>query len=413
MAGSTYILSPIPQGKRVATLDIIRGVAVLGMLMMTIQSFAMPEVASINPTTFERLSGNDLYVWIVSHVFADQKFLGIFSMLFGASIVMLSQKARKEHLRSTDLQYKRFVYLGIFGLVHAYLLYYGDVLLMYAICGLLMFIFRSKKTSTQLRAGILLLAIGSAISLLLGYSVELWEPGEYEIRRAEIWNPPSSVLAEEIEGYHSNWERQILTRAPQAFATQTTGFIFHYFWRIAGMMLLGMALYKRRVFKGKQSKKYYVKMVVYGIGIGLPLVVAGVFLNFQYNWDFRISYFFTSQLNYWGSVLMSIGYVGIIVLFCKAGTRSFLAKRLADVGRMSLSNYLFQSIICGIIFYGHGFNLFGDLDRSAQAVFVLAIWVVNIAFSGIWLKYFWFGPFEWLWRSLTYGKVQPLAKVLS
>ena len=396
-----------------ATLDIIRGVAVLGMLVMTIQSFAMPEVASINPTTFERLSGNDLYVWIVSHVFSDQKFLGIFSMLFGASIVMLSQKARKEHLRSTDLQYKRFVYLGIFGLVHAYLLYYGDVLLMYAICGLLMFIFRSKKTSTQLRAGILLLAIGSAISLLLGYSVELWEPGEYETRSAEIWNPPSSVLAEEIEGYHSNWERQILTRAPQAFATQTTGFIFHYFWRIAGMMLLGMALYKRRVFKGKQSKKYYVKMVVYGIGIGLPLVVAGVFLNFQYNWDFRISYFFTSQLNYWGSVLMSIGYVGIIVLFCKASTRSFLAKRLADVGRMSLSNYLFQSIICGIIFYGHGFNLFGDLDRSAQAVFVLAIWVVNIAFSGIWLKYFQFGPFEWLWRSLTYGKVQPLAKGLS
>ncbi|MCO6359287.1 DUF418 domain-containing protein [Roseivirga pacifica] len=413
MAGSSYILSPISTGKRVATIDILRGVAVLGMLAMTIQSFAMPMSAYLNPSTYERLSGNDLYVWLVSHVFADQKFLGIFSLLFGASIIMLSQKAQKEHLRSTDLQYKRFVYLGLLGLIHAYLVWYGDVLFMYAVCGLLMFIFRNKRTAVQLRAGIIFLAIGSAISLLLGYSVALWEPGEYEVRRAQIWDQPAQVMADEIEGYHSNWERQILTRAPQAFRLQTSEFLLRYFWKISGMILIGMALYKRRVFKGKHSKKYYLKMIIYGMGIGLPLVAGGVFIDFLFNWDYRISYFFTSQLNYWGSVLMSLGYVGIIVLFCKASTRSFLAKRLADVGRMSLSNYLLQSILCGFIFYGHGFNLFGDLDRSAQAVFVLAIWVVNIVFSSIWLKYFQFGPFEWVWRSLTYGKVQPLAKGFS
>jgi len=384
---------------------------VLGIVIMNIQSFAIPSVAYSNPTAFENLSGNDLYVYLFSYVFADQKFMSIFSMLFGASLVMLSQKARKEHLRSTDLQNRRLMFLALFGIVHAYLIWYGDVLLMYAICGFAVFVFRRKKSVFQIRTGIALLAIGSLISLLLGNTVPFWEPGEYDAARVEIWNPTSEVIAEEIDYYTSAWERQILQRAPQAFSLQTTVFVFENFWRISGLMLIGMALYKRNVFKAKQSTKYYTKMIIYGLGIGLPLVADGALLNFTYDWDFRMSFFFISQLNYWGSVLMAIGYVGIVMLICKASdNRGFILKRLADVGKMALSTYLLQSIIMGLIFYGHGLSLFGDIERSIQGIFILGMWVINILFAWVWLGMYKYGPFEWAWRSLTYGKFQSMAK---
>ena len=203
----------------------------------------------------------------------------------------------------------------------------------------------------------------------------------------------------------------MLSRAPQAFELQTTVFVFETFWRIAGCMLIGMGLYKRRVFKAKQSFKYYWKMIWYGLGLGLPLVVGGTLLLFQYDWEFSSSYFYISQLNYWGSILMALGYIGVVMLLCKLSTTSLLSKRMADVGRMALSNYLMQSIICTLIFYGHGLGLFGDIDRSLQAMIVLGIWAFLIAFSSLWLHYFNFGPFEWVWRSLTYGKVQKIMKL--
>lgn len=411
MARSSYILDPIEPKKRVLSLDILRGFAVLGIVVMNIQSFAMPSVAYSNPTVFENLSGNDLYVYLFSYVFADQKFMSIFSLLFGASLVMLPQKARKEHLRSPDLQNRRLLFLALFGLIHAYLIWYGHVLFMYAICGFAMFVFRRKKSVFQIRTGIALLAVGSLISLLLGYTVPFWEPGEYEAAQTEIWSPTSEEISKEIDYYTSAWERQILYRAPQAFNLQTTVFVFENFWRICGLMLIGMALYKRNVFKAKQSTKYYSKMIVYGLGIGLPLVAGGALLNFTFEWDFRINFFFVSQLNYWSSVLMAIGYIGIIMLICKAAeNRGKVLQRFADVGKMALSTYLLQSIIMGIIFYGHGFGLFGEIERSIQGIFILGMWVFNILFAWVWLSMYKYGPFEWAWRSLTYGKLQSMAK---
>ena len=410
MAITSDLLKPTGSSERVISMDILRGAAVLGILVMNIQSFAMPSVAYNNPTAFEKFSGNDLWVWVISHVFADQKFMAIFSMLFGASIVMLSQKARKENLRSTDLQNRRFIFLALIGLLHAYFIWYGDILFLYAVCGFFMFSFRSKKTKVQIRAGITFLVIGSLISLVIGYSIPLWEQGEYEATKTEIWMHTARSVNEEIDFYTNTWERQILYRAPQAFEMQTTIFLFETFWKISGLMLIGMALFKRRVFKAKQSVRYYSKMIGYGLGLGLPLVVIGTLLDFNYEWDFKLSFFYFSQFNYWGSVLMALGYIGVIMLMTKASTRSFLAKKLAAVGRTALSTYLLQSIICSFIFYGHGLALFGDLDRSAQAVIVLGIWVFNITFSNIWLYFFQYGPFEWLWRSLTYGKAQRLLK---
>lgn len=410
MPGSTLLLTPTQPSKRLVSLDILRGFAVLGILVMNIQSYAMPGSAYLNPTSFESMEGNHLWVWLISHVFADQKFMSIFSMLFGASIIMISSKAKKEQLRSGNLQSRRFVGLLVLGILHAYLLWSGDILVAYAICGFLMYYFRTRKSKSLFRTGIIFLVIGSAISLLLGYSIPFWEPGQFEALRDRIWSPDSAVIMDEINTYRSNWERQMLMRAPSAFELQTQVFVSETFWRVSGLMLIGMAFYKKRVFSNKQSKKYYRQMVVYGIGTGLPLVVGGVLINFNYDWDFGQSFYYYSQLNYWGSIGMAIGYIGIVMIVIKAYTRSKLLNRLAQVGRMALSNYLMQSIVCTFIFYGHGFGLFGDLDRSAQAFMVLVIWIFLFVFSAVWLKFFQYGPFEWLWRSLSYGKIQPITK---
>lgn len=411
MPGSTLLLTPTQPSKRLVSLDILRGFAVLGILVMNIQSYSMPGSAYLNPTSFESLEGTHLWVWLVSHVFADQKFMSIFSMLFGASIIMISSKAKKEHLRSGNLQSRRFAGLLGLGILHAYLLWSGDILVAYAICGFLMYYFRTKKSKALFRTGIVFLATGSAISLVLGYSVPFWEPGEFEALRAHIWNPDSAAIMEEINTYRSNWERQMLARAPSAFELQTQVFVSDTFWRVSGLMLLGMGFFKKRVFSNKQSKKYYQKMVIYGIGTGLPLVVAGVLINFHFDWSFKESFFYFSQLNYWGSIGMAIGYIGLLMMIIKAYTPSKLLNSIAQVGRMALTNYLLQSIVCTFIFYGHGFGLFGDLDRSAQAFMVVVIWIFLIVFSAVWLRFFRYGPFEWLWRSLSYGKIQPISNV--
>lgn len=151
-------------------------------------------------------------------------------------------------------------------------------------------------------------------------------------------------------------------------------------------------------------------MIVYGLGIGLPLVAIGLMVHFNFEWEFRKSFYFFSQFNYWGSVLMAIGYVGFVMVLVKLNSTSWISNRLSEVGKMALTNYLMQSIICTTLFYGHGLKLFADLDRSMLALIVLVIWVFQIAFSHLWLNYFRQGPFEWLWRSLTYGKLQAIFK---
>ncbi len=411
MAGSSYILQPIDPQKRVISLDILRGLAVLGILLMSIQSFAMPPSAYLNPTSFENLEGINFYVWLLSHVFANEKFLAILAMLFGASIILISQKAKKEHLRSGNLQYRRLFWLLIIGVFHAYLLWYGDLLVAFSICGFFMFAFRSKSKAYLFRAGIIFLVLGSVLKLLLAYSIPFWESGQFMKLEEEVWRPSAATISNQIDHYTSSWERQMLIRVPEALNMQTKVFLSEIFWKVSGLILLGMAFYKKGALTAKQSKKYLSKMAIYGIGIGLPMVIGGVILDFHYGWDFELSYFYFSQFNYWGSVLLAIGYCGIIALICKISTRSIIAKSLSYVGRMSLSNYLFQSIICSFIFYGHGLSLYGDLDRSAQAVAVLVIWIFQIAFSTIWLSYFQYGPFEWIWRSLSYGRLQAIRKI--
>jgi len=151
--------------------------------------------------------------------------------------------------------------------------------------------------------------------------------------------------------------------------------------------------------------------MVLGFLLGFSLVIFGVMQNFAHNWEFAYSMFVGSQFNYWGSILVSFGYIGMVMLIAKSGWIPAVVERFAAVGRMALTNYFMQTIICTTLFYGHGLGWFGQVERTSQVLVVLSIWALQLIISPIWLKYFRFGPFEWLWRSLTYWQKQPMRRV--
>ena len=179
-------------------------------------------------------------------------------------------------------------------------------------------------------------------------------------------------------------------------------------WRTGGLMLIGMALFKLGVLTAKRSKRFYINLASIGILIGFFVVAFGVFRNFSENWSVDYSMFLGSQFNYWGSILIALGYIGLIMLIVGRFNANKLTGALALVGRSALSNYLLQTLICTIIFYGHGFGLFGQEARKFQILIVLGVWIVQIILTLIWFRRFQFGPVEWLWRSLTYFKLQCL-----
>jgi uncharacterized protein len=197
-------------------------------------------------------------------------------------------------------------------------------------------------------------------------------------------------------------------RIPSAIALQTFILLILEGWRVCGLMLIGMALFKTGVLSAARSSRLYAGMVAIGYGVGLPLVIAGGAKNFAAGWDFDYSMFYGTQWNYWGSIFVAAGHVGVVMLVCKSGMFGGLKRLLAAFGRMALTNYLMQTVICTTIFYGHGFGLFGSVERWQQILFVVAIWIVQLIYSPLWLRKYRFGPAEWVWRSLTYGRRQPM-----
>ena len=179
-------------------------------------------------------------------------------------------------------------------------------------------------------------------------------------------------------------------------------------------MLLGMALFKYGVFSAQRSFKFYAGLMILGYAIGLPVIVHEINLHRACDWDPIPSFFLISVWNYVGSIFVALGHVGLVMLVCKLGIIKWLQTSLAAVGQMALTNYLMHSIICTFIFYGGwGLGYYGYLERWQQAILVVCIWVFQLIASPLWMKAFRFGPFEWLWRSLTYFKLQPMRRPLT
>jgi uncharacterized protein len=407
MTQENISLSPVTTSERIISLDVLRGFAVLGILIMNIQSFSMIDAAYINPDAFGDLTGLNKWVWILSHIFADQKFMTIFSILFGAGIILFTSRATEKGYSPAKLHYRRTLWLLIIGMMHAYLLWYGDILVIYALCALFAFLFRKLTPKKLLVIGIAFIAVASILYLMSGLSMQFWPPESIE-NTLKGWKPSAEIVQSQLQAYQGGWLEQMSQRIPSALGMHTFLFFFLFGWRAGGLMLVGMALYKWGVLNSERSKKFYLYSAGIGFMIGLLIVIYGIVRNFTAGWILGYSMFIGSQYNYWGSLFIAFAYIGLIMLFCKTPVAGKIKQLFAAVGRMAFTNYLLQTIICTTIFYGHGFALYGKVERSTQILIVLGVWIFQLIISPIWLRFFKFGPVEWLWRSLTYWKIQKI-----
>lgn len=392
---------PTPLTNRIESLDVLRGFAVLGILVMNIQTFAMVGAAYMNPTAFGDLSGANMAVWLASHVLADQKFMSIFSMLFGAGIVLMAGRSKIAGRSGAWLHYRRMFWLLLFGLAHAYLLWYGDILVTYALAGCVAYLLHKLRPGWLLALGLAAVAIPSLLFGVCGVTAPYW-PADALAEVTKDWQPNSLEVQKELATYQGGWLGQVANRAPDALMFQTVVFLCWTGWRAGGLMLVGMALLKWGVLSAQKTERDYAAMALLGALVGVPLILLGVHFNFKAGWTAAYSLFLGSQWNYWGSLALAIGYIGLIMLIERSRRLARVRAVFADVGRMALTNYLLQTLICTTLFYGHGLGWFGRTERWQQALVVLAVWCVQICFTRAWLKRHSQGPFERVWRALTY-----------
>jgi uncharacterized protein len=428
-------LSPVAVNERFVSIDVLRGVAVLGILVMNIYAFAMPLMAYSNPLALGGTEPHNLGTWFFTHILFDQKFLSIFAMLFGAGLVVMSTRAEARGTKLGRIYYRRQFWLLILGAIHGYFIFWGDILFLYAAIGMLVYFFRNRGPRALIIVAVLMLPV----ALLLNYGiaksvdsaiVEIAEIEELQESGAELsdeqakalkdWEasrqfmaPTDEDLQADLDAYRGGYLEIVEHRAPGVLMMQVFATLFFGIWRVGALMMIGMAMMKLGVFSGERSVSFYRKMMLAGYVIGLPLMIFSA--SDLYAHQFYPLYVMRvgGIANYWGSVIVALGHIGLVMLIVKTGALQRLMARFAAVGRMALTNYLMHSVILTTVFYGYGFGLYGSIPRFWQMGFVVAVIGLQLMLSPWWLSRYRFGPVEWLWRSLTYRKRQPFRQLES
>lgn len=405
--------APTPPSQRIGALDAVRGFAVLGILPMNVfTGFALHTAVYFNPAVQGGFDRINYAVWLAAHLLFDLKMMAIFSMLFGAGMMLLVERAaaRSPGLSAAPIYYKRLAWLLLIGLAHAYLLWFGDILFTYALCGAALYPLRRIPPSALAATGCVLIIAAMPIWIGFGVLVDYFraeDPEVWEAMREGFDPTPEQIEAESAQRL-GTYPVFFLWNAVQALTMQTVVLAMFSLWRVLGLMMLGMALMKWGVFTASRPRAFYAAMTLLCYGIGLPAVALGAHRLTEHGFD--TVYVLTAGwwYNYLGSIPVALGHVGLFMLIATSGIFRRATAALAAVGRMALSNYLLQSIICVPLFAGWGLGLFGQLDRIELAGVIAAIWAFQLIASPLWLARFRFGPAEWIWRTLTYGRPQPM-----
>jgi len=401
---------PVTVRERIQSIDVMRGVALLGILAMNIQDFSMIEQAYMNPTAYGDLHGLNYAVWYVCMLFADLKFMSIFSMLFGAGVYLMTSRIEAAGREPGPIHYRRMGWLALFGCLHGYLLWTGDILFTYALGGMVAYLSRKWQPKTLIISGLLFTAVSTVLFIGSYASMPYWPKKSVDDMRENMWMPSQAKLEKELAVHRAGWLGEERERAIENLGNQTQGNIFLAFWRAYGLMLVGIGLFKLGVFSAKLPSRVYVWFIAVGLLVGIPVIAFGVHEEFAHHWDLRQVFFLDFQYNYWASLLVCLFRIGLVMLICQKGWLPGARRRLGAVGRMAFTNYLTHTFVCTFLFYGWGVGLYGKVSRTEQFGIVLAIWAAQLIISPWWLDRFQFGPFEWIWRSLTYWKLQPMQR---
>ncbi len=417
-------MHPTAEADRIETLDVFRGFALLGILLLNIIGFGLYSGAYSYPG-FDVLNGSqaDLVVWGSIELFAEGAMRCLFSILFGAGVLLF---VRDREDRGW-LHYRRTFLLAMFGLADLYLLLWnGDILFTYALVGFLLYpIRKASARSLLIGAGVLILLM-SLMHLGIRFGLQQSEGAYQQVVEAEDVSELSDAVREAAKG----WQDFSVdyypdeTKVAEELAARQGSYVSAFqwnlgkanemllmvlpmflFWDALAMMLIGMALYRMEVLQGARSPQFYLRLMVTGFTVGLTINALEVYNAWVTQFDiFHV--FAQMQATYHiGRLAVALGYIGLLGWICSRGLLTRLRGWLAPVGRLALTNYLMQSLLCLFIFTGAGLGLVGELPRSGLYPIVLLIWVFQLVFSKLWIKHFVMGPLEWCWRAMTYGEL--------
>jgi uncharacterized protein len=438
-------LLPIRGSDRLQHLDLIRGVAILGILILNIKTFGGSEVLTETPYGVWKMGAFNRFLWEFNTVIFEGKMRGLFCILFGMGIVLFSDRLAVQSSKPW-LLYRRMIFLILFGFFDMIvLLWTGDILLFYGLCGLLLIPFRKLKPKWLIVLGSVAMSfywmseISSYNSLVESHQKyllltpklqgnEKLDKQELEIKRdweqfTSAWQPYSSEKVAEMEGliqehdavYQKSYFSILQSQSEMADLFLDPLFYLQYLEELM-LMFFGMALYKMGWNKREVDVAKNRRLVWFCLPLGLILSIylTASIPSDQLQVSSIISVYETgiyrNCINLSSFILLSFGYFGLLMLFSNSKRFSFLRSKLATTGQMAFTNYLFQSISCAFIFYGFGFGLYGKLTYYQLYFIVVLVWFMTFVLSSVWMRHFRIGPFEWVWKSLTYQRIISLRR---
>jgi uncharacterized protein len=424
-------VQPITQQERIPTIDVVRGVALMGILLMNIASFSGPLEMYTNPLMVGNHRTYNLGAWLIRWILFEGKMRAMFSMLFGAGVILLTERAERRGSRNiADIFLRRNMWLVLFGMVHCYLIWIGDILYWYGITALL-FLYPCRKVRPRnlFIAGLLVLVAGMGsdayqaidgnrtrdagltAQALVSSGKKLTTDQQDALKK---WNDTvdrrKKEHDEDLKAMRGSYLEQLKMRAGVVPKIEADFYYMFGFTDVLGMMLIGMALYRTGFLTGALSSKVYGWAIATGFVLSIPLNGFEAWGVIRDNFQPESNWWMLYQL---GRITGAIANVALVVLVAKSGVASWLMRRIAAVGQTALSNYLFTSISCSLLFNGFGFGYYGRLEYYQLYAIVLCVWTLNLILSSLWLQHFQFGPMEWVWRSLTYWKRQPMRRRLA
>ncbi|MCX6592033.1 MAG: DUF418 domain-containing protein [Acidobacteria bacterium] len=416
--------APTSRAERISSIDAVRGFALLGILLMNIVPMGMNGAAYDDPTVTGGSTGANLGIWFALHVLAEGKMRCLFSLIFGVSVMLFTARL-DERRDGADLYFRRSFWMMAFGIVHAYLLWVGEILYPYALCSLLLYPFRHWPAKRLILMAGLFIAGDSCWSVINGFTqrdmlrdgkaalaasqsgrklsdTEQEAKREYEDFMKDA-RPDAAALQKDIDEWRKNPLTVIQARGRMAYRFHREPYYFG--WDIWSMMFLGMGLYRLGLFNA--STGTLAKLLLAGYGIGIPLNTYTGWLIVNSNFDPVMHSWAGSSYDV-GRLSVALGHLSLVVLLWRKQWLTPVTSALAAVGQMAFSNYILHSVLTAFIFTGYGFKLYGTLQRIELYWVVAAMWTISLIVSPIWLRHYRFGPMEWCWRSLTYWKKQPM-----
>ena len=410
-------MGDITKNNRIITLDILRGFAVLGILAMNIQSFALPSSIFVDPQAGGGNPVDNIISYLIGFLFFEGKMRGLFSLLFGASMMLFIERAHAAGQNPVTSQLRRLFWLGILGLLHMFLIWDGDILFLYAVVGSAAMLVRSWHPNKLIIVAIALFATGvvfNASSRIEKTKLEMAiydgsATTEQKNTYAENTKELKTYAAEEREIYAYSYPAMVKYRLTEERSLPAI-YVIYTFLETMPLMMLGIAFYQNGFLTGVWEDNRYRKLAWQYLGSGA--ILSGMLAIMLVAYDFRPSLTFTTHrvFNVIPQYLMTIGYAALFILWAKRSALTLAGGRMAAVGRMAFTNYIMTSIIMTSLFNGYGMAYWGKYNLVQLWLFVIGTWLVMLLWSQPWLNHFQYGPLEWLWRSLAKGQMQPMRR---